>query len=82
MKQYNLTLTILGAEYKSKGKTIEECFENIPLLWKEIKAKGIVKLTNGEKSCEKLFALPILRRIMVNPVARMLWARRLESLLN
>jgi hypothetical protein len=76
---YKLSLDILGKEHKSTGKTIQECFENLPLKWNEIKTKGIVRVSDGKKEYERAFTLPIIRRIMVNSVARTLWAKRIEA---
>jgi hypothetical protein len=78
---FNLTLTVLNVEHKSEGKTIEECFENIPLKWSEVKTRGDAKLTDGTRSCEHRFPLRILRRMMINPITRSLWARRLNDLM-
>ena len=89
---YKLSLTILGKEYKSTGKTVEEALDKIPLKWSQVKAvaKNVVlkevkkkddKMVTVRESKEITIAMPVMRRIKSLPVARNLWARRLESYL-
>ena len=78
---YNLTLDMGGVPYEAKGKTLLEALQAIPLEWNQIKAKCIVKITKGELSYEHLFFVKQIRRILINKVAKQIWAKRLELLL-
>jgi len=80
-KQYKLKFIMLGKEYKTKGDTILEALQGIPLSWEQIKAKGQFILTKGSKKREHLLYLRPLRRVFVNKTAMLLLAKRLEVLL-
>ena len=78
---YNLTLDMGGAIYESKGETLLEALQAIPLEWNQIKAKCIVKITKGELFYEHLFFIKQIRRILINKITKQIWAKRLELLL-
>ena len=82
---YRLKLKTAGKEYKSTGKTIEECLSNIGLSWNDIKNKGVLNVMSGVgkhiKMHEHLFNVIQLRRIFGNQLTKKIWAKRLETLL-
>ena len=82
MKNYNLTLETVGRKYQSQGETIDQALANLNLSWEQIKAKGIVKVSQDKKTYEHLFYLRPLRRIFANKITRLIWGKRLTLLLN
>ena len=79
-KHYKIVLTTSGVDYKASGKTISEAIGKLGLSWEQIKAKGVIKISQGEKTDEHVFVLKILRRIFANKLTRMMWGKRLELL--
>lgn len=77
-----LKLLMVGIEHKAKGKTVEEALDNLNLSWEQIKAKGVVTVSEDGKSYEHLFMMKPLKRIFANKLTRTLWAKRLTLLLS
>ena len=80
-EQYKIVLEMAGKEYPTKGDTLLEAFNKLPLTWNEIKAKGIITVSKDKVSYEHFFSLMRLRKIMGNKLTRRLWAKRLGVLL-
>ena len=79
--KYKLNLNIAGVDYKSGGETIDEALASLNLTWNQIKAKGVLKVTQGKHTLEHLFYLKPLKRIFANKTTRFIWAKRLELLI-
>lgn len=77
-----LKLLMSGIDYKSKGETVEDAINNLNLSWEQIKAKGIITVSDDGKSYEHLFMMKPLKRIFANKLTRALWAKRLTLLLS
>ena len=78
---YNLVLEMAGIKYKGMGQTIDQALGSLNLSWEQIKAKGVVKISSGNKIYEHLFYTNQLKRIFANKLTRMMWGKRLELLL-
>ena len=78
---YKITLYTAGLEFNGKGETILEAMENMGVTWDKVKAKGVIKITEGKRKLEHLFPLQLLRRIFASKGFRMIWSKRLEVLL-
>jgi hypothetical protein len=76
-----LTLEMSGEKYKTTGGTINEAFLALPLSWENIKAKGLVTIKDGKKSCQHLFVIKQLKRIFANKLTMMMWSKRLALFL-
>lgn len=79
--EYALELATSGKIYKSTGQTILEALEAIPLEWEQIKAKGVITIKQGKLKHEHLFYLKPLRRIFANKLTKLMWSKRLNTLL-
>jgi len=77
MAKFNIELTILGTTHKSSGVDLKEALDNIKLEWNEIKGKGSMLIKSGKKTYEQLFSMVVLRRIVHDKLARVLWAKNL-----
>lgn len=75
------TLEMAGETYKSEGETIYDALSNFSLNWTNIKAKGIITVSDGAKQAEKLFYLKLLRLLFANRLRRKGFAWQLEELL-
>lgn len=78
---YKLKLVVLTKVWESEGRTFEEAVENLGISWEQIKGKGILTIKKGNKRHEHLMTMPLLRRMFNNKVARAIWARRFDYLL-
>ena len=78
---YKVVLLMAGIEYKAESLTIDGALEALGLSWEQIKAKGVVKVSKGDKSIEYLFYVKQLKRIFANKLTRMMWGKRLTMLL-
>ena len=79
---YNITLETCGIKYKAKGETILEAIDGLGLDWPQIKAKGVMTVTQNKNSLEHLFVMAQMKRIFANKYFRLLWAKRLTLLFN
>ena len=70
-----------GTKYKTEGETILEAMQAIPLAWNKLKAKGEITVMKGKLKYTHLFYLKPLRRILINKTTKIMWAKRLEILL-
>jgi len=75
-------INTVGKEYNATAKSIEEGLDKIGLDWNDIKGKGTIIVSDGKKSYEHLFTCIQMRRLFGNKLAKGLWAKRLEILLN
>lgn len=82
LPEYTTILTMDNKEYTGKGITILDALLAIPLDYTQIKTKGTIVISQGEKKTEKFFYLKPLKRIFANKLARQLWAINFEKLLN
>jgi hypothetical protein len=78
---YSVVLETSGRKYKSDGDTIAEAIERLSLEWHHIKAKGIIRVSHGNKTYEHLFYLRPLKKIFANKMTRLVWGKRLTTLL-
>ncbi len=81
MTKYKIVLDIAGKKYTDEGETIEEALTKMALDWMQIKNKGIMIISHGKTSLEKIFYMHQLRRIFVNKITRMMWGKRLQLLM-
>jgi hypothetical protein len=75
------TLKIAGKEYNASGKTIDEALQAIPITWMDIKGKGVMTVSNGKQTIEKIFYLKQMRRMFGNKLGKIFrttWANRFE----
>ena len=77
----SITLEILGQKWTQTGKDIADALSKFDISWEQIKGKGELQVTLGKKNYTKLFNMVQLRRIFVNKIARMLWAKRLNLII-
>lgn len=76
-----LKLEMSGLEYKTTGETILEALLALPLTWNEVKAKGLITVKDGKRSCQRLFVIKQLKKMFANKLTMSLWAKRLELFL-
>ncbi len=74
---YTVVLNILGVEKKHSGKTIEEALNKFNLGMAEIKGRGTVEVTQGDKKYTRFATRPQLIHIFRNPNV---WAKNLSFL--
>jgi len=77
-----ITLRVLGKEWTQQGKTVADALSKFDLEWQEIKGRGVMFLTKGDKTIEKMFNAPQIRRMFNNKTACSFQAKNLELLLN
>lgn len=80
--KYEIKIEVLKEEWTASGKTIEQALSKFELDWNDIKGKGMVYVSYGDKKLEKLMTMPQLRRIMSNKITRGMWAKNFQLLLN
>ena len=76
-----IVLKVLGEEWTGKGKTITEALQSFNIDWVNIKGKGVMNITAGDKKLEKLYNMATLRRMFNNKIALIAQAKNLELLL-
>jgi len=81
MNKIKVKLLMAGIEYKGTGETIAEALSSLPLSWENIKAKGVITVKDGKKSCERLFVIKQLKRMFANKLTMSMQAKRLELFL-
>lgn len=81
-EQYSVVLKIGEEEYKTEGESILDALNKIEVSWDQIKLKGTITVMKGEHSYEKFFDIKTLRKIFINKITRLIWAKRLNLLLN
>ncbi len=82
VSDYKVVLVMAGNDYTGKGKTLLDALNDIKIDWIQIKAKGVIRVSKGKQSIERLFQMKQLRRIFVNKIMRLVGAKRLELFLN
>ena len=75
---FKATLQTNQTEYTSEASSILEALNGLGLDFTQVKTKGSVKITDGEKSAEKDYTLPRLRRLMMFHPLRKGLANELE----
>ena len=81
-KSVQLSLETPGGNYHTEGETVFEALNAIPLDYTQVKHKGTIKVTRGEKSFERLFPLLPLRRLFANKLYKEHWAYSVEKFIN
>ena len=81
MNKIKVKLSMAGIEYKGFGETITEALLSLPLSWENIKAKGVITVKDGKKSCERLFVIKQLKRMFANKLTMSMQAKRLALFL-
>lgn len=76
------TLNVNKENYSGKGETVYEAVSNIPIEWQNLKTKGIIKVSKGKKSAERIFQLLLLRNIFRSKMYKQAQVKNLEWLLN
>lgn len=79
--QYKAVLDMAGQKYKGEGVTIYDALSAIPLDFTQIKYKGIITVSQGERSYEKFYFMRPLRKIFLSKSLRSLAARQLGRFL-
>ena len=67
--------------YEGKGETIFEALSNIPANYTQIKKRGIIEVSDGQKTVESLLQMQPLRILLNNHLRRSGWARHFNNLL-
>lgn len=80
-EEYALTLETSGKVFNTAGATILDTLNAIPLEWHQVKGKGIMTITQGQRKHQHLFYTQQLRKLFVNKITRLMWAKRLELFL-
>ena len=70
-----------GIDYKTTGETINEALLALPLEWNQIKAKGLITVKDGKRTCQRLFVIKQLKKMFANKLTMNLQAKRLELFL-
>lgn len=76
-----VVLTMPNGMHKGQGNTIDEALQSIKLTSLDIKYKGTIKVSKEGKSAERLFRVPVLRRLFANKIAKTHWASTIEKFL-
>ena len=80
--KYQVALKTGGLEYLGEGETIYDALSNLPLDWTQIKLKGTLIVSEGDKTHEKNFFVKPLRMIFANKGRRMGVARQFQYFLD
>ena len=78
---YKVVLKMCGKEYVQEAETIDEALAKLGLSWNNIKGKGVIAVSKGKQTYEKLFYTQRLRQVFGNKLTRVLWAKRLDYLM-
>lgn len=72
MKKPSYTITILmnGLTYKGSGDTLHEAFDSLGLTFQDIKTKGEITVTKGDRKASRLLPLPKLRRTFASKMLK------------
>src|SRR3990167_8483600 len=79
--QYKAILYMAGQKYEGEGETIYDALSAIPLDFTQVKYKGTITVSQGERSYEKFYFMKPLRKIFLSKSLRSLAARRLGRFL-
>lgn len=58
---YQATLTVMGQKHQAKGDSATEAVSNLKV--KNAKGKGVLSITNGKETREKIFMPHVLFRL-------------------
>lgn len=78
-KSVQLILETPAGNYQGEGETVFEALKAIPLEYTQVKSKGTIKVTKGEKSFKRLFPLLPLRRLFANKLYKEHWSYQVEK---
>ena len=76
-----VVVIMANGEFKGEGETVPEAFLNVPLDFMKVKYKGIVRLSQGGKTTERLFMMRPLRMMFSNKISRIHWANQISKFL-
>jgi len=76
-----VVVIMANGEFKGEGNTIPEAFMNVPLDFMKVKYKGIVRLSQGGKTTERLYMMRQLRMMFSNKIAKIHWANQISKFL-
>lgn len=79
--KYKIELDMADTIHKGEGLTLVEALDSLGITWNQVKLKGVLKITHGTKSLEKMFFANRLKKIFGNKLTRMTWAKNLDYLL-
>lgn len=79
--KYKITLDTVGEKHEATGKTIGEALDKIVLDWHLVKNKATITVSQGKKKYSHLFYLKQFKMLCANKYNRLLWAKRLTTLL-
>ena len=77
---FKASLLHAGIAHEVEGEMLFDALSKLDP--QQVKLKGILRVTKGDKAVERLFYRKALRRVLGNKSARLLWATRLEYLLS
>jgi len=80
-EKYKVKLETNGKTITKTAESIYDALTAMDLTWDKIKGKGVITVSQGDKTREKVFNAPLLRRLFGNKDFRALWANRLKYLL-
>ena len=75
------TLDVAGKKFEGKGKNVDEAMASLPITWMDIKGKGVLTVSDGKITHEKIFYLNQMRRMFGNKLGKIFrttWANRFE----
>ena len=71
--KYKIDINIGGESYHAEDRDLSAAFASLPVNPKNITGKGIFKIYYGDKTFEKLFTVPLVRRFFANKDNRQWW---------
>lgn len=77
--KYNVVLKIDSKEYKASGDSVYDAINKLKL--EKITYKGLLKVSKGKLTFEKLYFVPKLRLLLGNDVAKQVAGKFFEQLL-
>lgn len=77
---YKVVLNTSNKKYTREAKTVAGALSKMGLDWHDIKAKGVLKISQGRLSHTHVLNMFQLRRIFGNKLARTSWGKNLEFL--
>jgi len=76
---FNVTFQLGTEEYKTKGKTIIEAFDKLPIVQNVKALKGVLIVSDGKKEITKILNGKITRNLARNSITRGIWAKILAT---
>lgn len=78
---YSLTLKVNGLVFTAEGNTIADAFSKTGLTFQQVKTKGEITITKGDRTITRLLQLPKLRRVFLSKIIMSGIARDFDKLL-